>query len=404
MTSTAVREKNLRTDPLLMSKRVLAVHGLAFVISGVTVVSILYGSQSLLYFGVLTLGGLACTPLFLKGAKHQKQVFIATVLMICVPLISFLGQAYLFSFWSEVETSVVPALAISYIFFLVGVGALLRPDEFQRVMILTAGAHVLIGIYGIAQWDFESARYAYSRFRALDVHTAVWGEIALGMVLAGILSGRRSLIFVTMIVAVVLIYGTQMRGAGIAIFVAIAAYIFLETNGRSRALLVAVLGLLVLVGAGYYLTDVWEAMRTLLLLDDKHRGLDAGLSGRFVNWQAGFSSFLISPVFGVGPIDPVADYIHNGILKAFAQYGLVVGGPFFVLFALSFTRALRLRDSRLLPCLMAYLVFILPAPRFVNLQVMPLVALLAIGYALNGKRLGSCMGKHQRSGPRDSDR
>lgn len=330
---------------------------------------------------------MACTPLFLGSAGKQKKILFFTLLIMSLPFAAFLVQAYVYSFRGEFETSIMASLAMSYVFFIIGVGALLRPDEFQKVMTLTAGAHVLIGVYGIIQWDFEDARYEYSRFAALDVHTAVWGEIALGMVIAGILAGRRNLLVTTVVVATILIYGTQMRGAGVALLTAIGVLLVLELKGRRRIILIASAVLITVIGVGYYWSDTREMVSTLLLLDDPHRGLGAGLSGRFYNWAAGFDMFMRSPIVGVGPIDPIAGYTHNGIIKVLSQYGLIFGFILFSLYFISLKRALRMRDPLLLACLIGYLAYIMTAPRLINLQIMPLVALFAIAYALNGKPL-----------------
>ena len=383
----ANRVAQLQANAFLLSKRTLALYGLFFVITGVSLTSIAYGAQSAPYYAVLAIGLLACMPLLLRRSDEQRKVFFFILLLMSLPLFLFFIQVYVFSFRGEFEASIMASLAMSYVFFIVGVGVLLRPEEFQKLMMLTAGAHVLIGVYGIIQWDFEDARYAYSRFAALDLHIAVWAEIALGMVIAAILSGKRNILAVSLVVAAILIYGTQMRSAGIAIVTAIGVLLVLGVKGRARIILIATTVVMTVIGIGLYWSDVRDVASALLLLDNPHRGLDTGFSGRFGNWADGFAMFMLSPIVGVGPIDPVAGYTHNGIIRLMAQYGVLFGFFLLVLYLVSLKRALRLRDPLLLAALIGYLAYIMTAPRVVNLQVMPLVALFAVAYALNGKIL-----------------
>lgn len=371
----------------VFSKTNMAVLGLAILLTGLTFASIKSGAQSIAYYLIIAISVLACLPLFLRRSARRSAIPKKTLFLFFVPLVIFACQLFLFTSWGRYEVDLPQTIGLSFIFFFVGVAALLGPIDFRRVMMVTAFSHLLIGMYGIVQWDFQESRYAYERFGALEMHTAVWAEIALGLSLAAILSGVRILIVVATLVSAMLIYGTQMRGAGLALLTALTSFFLLTASGKVRVVGMVIIVALCLVVSVQFFDEIRSAGSSLLLLDDPHRGLQSGFSGRFQNWADGLDMFLSSPYVGVGPLDPTAAYTHNGILKMFAQYGLFFGVLLSGLLILSIKRAFLSSDPYLFACLLGYVVFIMTAPRFLNFQIMPMVALFAAGYALCGKKL-----------------
>jgi len=245
-----------------------------------------------------------------------------------------------------------------------------------------AWVHLLICGYGLANSQMILLQAEQQRLNSLGVHTAVWAELAVGMVAAAVLSGRILLVGLTTLVAGLIIFKAQMRGAGLSLFLLLAIYSLLSAWGtRYFRPVVIVSGIACLIVLAVSFDVIADFVQSILLLDDPHRGISSGFSGRFENWEAGFQRFMASPAIGVGVSDELAAGTHNGYLKILAQFGVVFFAVFSYFLLASARRAWSHRRTELVSLIGCYAFFIVSAPRYINLQIMPFLGLVAIAYA-----------------------
>jgi O-antigen ligase len=361
-----------------VSRYVLAKVGLLVFMYGVTASSFIYGAQSIQYYFFVLLGFLACVPLIVLGLQNN-QVMTRALLFAFLPLLLYVLQAL----WHQDYDLMgrVPLLYLgSVIAVLMAIATgLLDERSFRSLMYWVAIGHILIAIYGIQHWNPILTERNLARFSALGLREAVWAELMVGAFLAALLSGQRWLIAVATIVAGVVIFGTQMRGFGLALALSLMAFIFYRINQNKLLIVIVGLGLAIALGAVYF-DSIYRFVFSVLLLDDPYRGLDSGFSGRFNNWQAGLEKFSETPLIGVGLYDPVASYTHSGYLKAFAQFGVIYGLLFLGILFIAFKRSLHLMRADLIAGVVCYCVFIASSPRYINFQLMPFVGMAAIAY------------------------
>lgn len=378
--------QSTRQGWLWVSYSTVAIYGLAITISGITYASVFFGAQSLPYYISALAGAVLTLPHAAFCFTGRSGFGRAVTLAVLSPIILFLLQALLLSFtWEEFESSFEFAVSLSFVLYISLTAGSLPANKFQRLMFILSLAHILILVYGIVDWVGGSAAISGYRFGVAGVATAAWAEFAIGTIIAGLISGNRLAIIVASILAAYIVVSTQMRGAGLAVFALVFTYWFFVVLRRRNLYLLYLLLAAVSMVLIFLSSALWDFIATALLLNDHHRGIEAGFSGRLENWQIGWERFLSSPLVGVGAVDDLAGYTHNGYLKVFAQYGLVGGGLFLGVLAVAMSRTIRTHRKELIAAGISYLVYLVSAPRFLNLQVMPLVATsaLAAGFLFN---------------------
>lgn len=366
-----------RASPL--PARIAAI-GLAALMSGISLASMFYGALTVPYYAAALSGLALCVPFVLQRMTDRLP---AIIVIGSLPVVLTALQYWFLDIYAFIPPSFLASIGTGAVLFAAAVAGNLPLDEFRRAMAYAAIAHAGICAYGILFWDFSAVTYGGpNRLGTEEMGTAVWGELAAGAAIAALLSGRRWLLFAVVPVAAMVIYGTQMRGAGLAIFTALFLYWFL-TAGRKIDPLLLLAGLCVLLAAGLALMgEISRFVGAALLLDDPHRGLDSGLSGRLENWALAWERFVHSPLIGVGQSDRIAANAHNGILKIFAEYGVALALPMLAFVAVGARNAWNARRFDIFAAIAALLVFIGPAPRYINFQIMPFVGIAAVAFAL----------------------
>lgn len=372
---------------MIISKAALAQYGVALVALGVTFSSAAAGAQSLAYYFSVVVGCILGLPFFLLRARADTTTAIGIALVLVLPLFTYFLQTLVFSFTGNYETSFVKAIAISTVCYISITAGLLPSARFRSAMLIVSVGHLFLLAYAIYRGDLLAAQVGEVRFSGYGLRQTVWSEVALGTIVASMLTTRLSVFALAVCAGGIVILATQMRGMGVAAFVAVVVYLSIRFKEKISVvvwyfgafLVVAVLVL-------FLYAALLEVSANLLLLDDPHRGIDAGLSGRFDTWVDGLNKFLEHPFTGVGAVDPVASYTHNGYIRIFAQYGLLLGLPFlyclFAGFKSSYSR--RKEMPEILASLIAYTVFIASNLRYINFQLMPLVAIFALAYSVFG--------------------
>lgn len=377
-----MRSKSFFHD-LITPTRIAGI-GMTILLVGITLTSMSFGALSAPYFMVALFGLALAVPFTLKYLYKNLPVL---ALLMFSPLFLTILQYVFLEQYSFIPPSFLSSVGMGAVLFAAVVVGSLPVNEFRRVMTYAAIAHAGICGYGIVFWDFSSAVYGgANRFGTEEMGTAVWAELAVGTAIAALLSGRRWLLWLVVPIVVLVIYSTQMRGAGLALVISFFMYWFLIAGRNWNPLLLFSGFCLMLAGALIMSTELGSAISTALLINDQHRGLSSGFSGRLENWALAWERFLSSPIIGVGQSDRIASNAHNGILKIFAEYGLVFSMTMLAFVFLGLRNALRMRMYDIFAAIVGLILFIGPAPRYINFQIMPFVSLAAVAFALYHSR------------------
>jgi O-antigen ligase len=126
------------------------------------------------------------------------------------------------------------------------------------------------------------------------------------------------------------IYLTGARASALAAMFGLGITLFSRrrTAGTSGYLLLVVC---ILVGAAlvaYYSEAVVRGTTDFFAIQDRHRGLESGGSGRLETWKTTWNLFLSHPILGVGfrtheVVLKVASSAHNGYLALLAEIGVI---------------------------------------------------------------------------------
>lgn len=153
---------------------------------------------------------------------------------------------------------------------------------------------------------------------------------------------RRAVVRIPILVAMAaVIYMTGARASALAAMFGLAITLFSRrrTAGTSGYLLLMVC---VAIGAAitaYYSEAVVRGTTDFFAIQDRHRGLESGGSGRLEIWKTTWNLFLSHPILGVGfrtheAVLKVDSSAHNGYLALLAEIG-VIGFAAVLLVALS---------------------------------------------------------------------
>ena len=126
------------------------------------------------------------------------------------------------------------------------------------------------------------------------------------------------------------IYLTGARASALAAMFGLAIILFSRRRiaGTSGYVL---LGACVVIGAAlaaYYSESVIRGTTDFFAIQDRHRGVESGGSGRLETWKTTWSLFLSNPILGVGfrtheVVLKVASSAHNGYLGLLVEIGVI---------------------------------------------------------------------------------
>lgn len=368
--------------PRHVSRTWLTEVGLFVAVVGVTASSAMYGPTSLPYYSAIVLGQILTMPLLMVASPNRSNVRLIAASIALLPFLLY-GLQVLFLNSTNYQPEFQPSIAIAIVIWLATAASLLPLSKLRQTMGRVAIAHALFCCYGLANWSPAVDLEHEARLQVLNLSTAVWAEVGLGALVSAVLSKSKLLIFLVTVVVVLVLSATQMRGAGLAAITLLITYAYLEFRSKVPPVVVILLGLAILMISLLLYARIAAALNGLLLLDDPHRGVSSGFSGRFENWYLGLKKFSTSPIIGAGAGDPpgraLVEYQpHNGYIKMFAEYGLIFGLAFASLLFASIRKAFRYGDSSIVASLACYLVFLLSAPRYINLQIMPFLGVVAV--------------------------
>ena len=359
---------------------------------GISYVSFFVAAGSPLYYLVVVCAAIsAIIEINWRGKRTTELLFFAAVA--AMPVYVTIAQTLFLPYYRINDVSlqnISYGAAISLVLFFCYVSRKIPELNFNAAMRMVALLHIPILAFGayasFQQWGVDQN----GRLIAV-IPTAVWGEIALGVLVAALLSESKLSMAAILPFVVLIIVQSQMRGAGLACAALLSTYFILDRS-RTAIRLKWVLLLVGICVMTVFADKLVAFVSDALLLSDEHRGISSGFSGRFENWRKGFEVYLESPIIGLGPAHPDASYTHNGFLKVLAEYGILVAAPLFATYFYVWAIVLLRRDQKKLAILVAYTIFVLTAPRYINFQIAPLVLLFAMSrydipkYKVNSQR------------------
>jgi O-antigen ligase len=150
-------------------------------------------------------------------------------------------------------------------------------------------------------------------------------------VLIAAMAVRRAIVRVPILVAMgAVIFLTGARASAVAALFGLAVTMVSRRRiAGTRGY--ALLAFCVVVGAAltaYYGDVVIRGLTGFFAIDDHHRGLESGGSGRLETWNAAWNLFLSHPILGVGfraheTLLKINTSAHNGYLALLAEIGLI---------------------------------------------------------------------------------
>lgn len=363
-----------------MTSVFLAQLGLCWFMCGVTLSASLFGSDSFYSWLVIVSGFIFCVPKLFERCLRSRALSYGVLAFAFSPIFLYMLQALFLGGYSILDQPPLLYAGMSLTLLYAIAAGLLKEHEFRNVMFVVGVFHVGICFYALRNWNLMGGSDPNYRLQALGVRESVWAEVAVGSFVAGMLSGRFWLLCLCAVVAVMIILGAQMRGSGLAMISAFSVYAYYSFLTNRPVIRLVVISLFTVFLTFFYASSIIDFVSELFLLNDSNRGINSGFSGRFDNWVDGFLLFLESPIVGVGLNDPVAAYTHNGYLKIMAQFGIFYSLlMFYVLFSSSLYCYKEKKYDFFSSCV-CYCVFIVSAPRYINMQLMPFVCLAAFSF------------------------
>ncbi|NJN70803.1 MAG: O-antigen ligase family protein, partial [Nitrospira sp.] len=142
---------------------------------------------------------------------------------------------------------------------------------------------------------------------------------------------RRAVVRIPILVTMgTVIYLTGARASALAAMFGLAITLFSRrrTTGTSGYLLLVVCVVGSAILAAYYSEAVVRGTTDFFAIQDRHRGLESGGSGRLETWKTTWNLFLSHPILGVGfrtheVVLKVASSAHNGYLALLAEIGVI---------------------------------------------------------------------------------
>lgn len=353
----------------------------------VSVITVSFGVTSPLYLlaaGSTLLFGAILSALVLRGNDFLKVMFFLFLffLITCINALQGVNGSNTSSLGEFIRFFAIVTIG----FAMLAAGSL-SEQNFRKVMAFTALVHVPV-LYFLAYGNAQAVE-STGRIYTETLPTASLSEIALGMAMAALLSRRLWIVISVVSFAGILILLTQMRTTGVALFTSFIPVLIwclmFKLRGWVRLTSIFLLFILSVVLFMFYLDSGSSFLNKILLLDDPHRGVSSGFSGRFENWKLGWDIFLENFFTGVGFQNENVNYTHNGFLIVLGQLGIFGGGILVLGFVFSMIISIQKRDIITFSVILALLVFYVGQPRSINFQLFPLIGLFAVARSFRDK-------------------
>lgn len=254
-----------------------------------------------------------------SGFSPVTYLGLALFSLFCV-LSSFISPAPLESTGYTVLTVVTALVALQF-------NSNLNAAQYEvglRIYVVLMTALVL----GFAAYDYVPGIRLGGGKRVLN--PASFALITMSVFVTAMII-RRAVVRIPILVATgTVIYLTGSRASAVAGLFGLAVTLVCRRSIAGARGWVLMLACCV-IGAGaaaYYADDVMRGLNEFFALQDRHRGIESGGSGRLETWKATWNLFLSHPIMGVGfraheTLLKINTSAHNGYLALLAEIGMI---------------------------------------------------------------------------------
>ena len=186
-------------------------------------------------------------------------------------------------------------------------------------------------VLGFAAYDYvPGSRLGGGRGGHAVLNPASLALVTMSVFIAA-MAIRRAFVRVPILVMMgTVIYLTGARASAVATIVGVAVTLVSRRRiaGASGYVLLVFCVAVGAALAAYYADAVMRGSADFFAIQDSHRGLESGGSGRLETWKATWSLFLSHPILGVGfraheTVLKINTSAHNGYLALLAEVGLI---------------------------------------------------------------------------------
>ena len=228
---------------------------------------------------------------------------------------------------APLESAQYTVLTILTIFVVLQFNTNLDVEQYERGM-KTYAVVMAVLVSGFALYDYVPGRRLGGGRGILN--PASFALVTMSVFVTA-MAIRTAIVRIPILVVMgTVIYLTGARASALAAMVGLAITLFLRrrTAGASGYLLL--IGCVVVGTAlvAYYGEVVVRGASDFFAIQDRHRGLESGGSGRLETWKTTWNLFLSHPILGVGfrtheAVLKVASSAHNGYLALLAEIGVI---------------------------------------------------------------------------------
>lgn len=228
---------------------------------------------------------------------------------------------------APLESARYTALTILTVIVVLQFNTNLDPAQYERGM-KTYAVVMTILVSGFALYDHVPGRRLGGGREILN--PASFALVTMSVFVTA-MAIRRAIVRIPILVAMgTVIYLTGARASALAAMVGLAVTLFSRrrTAGTSGYLLLISCVVVGIALVAYYGEVVVRGATDFFAIQDRHRGLESGGSGRLETWKTTWNLFLSHPILGVGfrtheVVLKVASSAHNGYLALLAEIGVI---------------------------------------------------------------------------------
>jgi O-antigen ligase len=225
---------------------------------------------------------------------------------------------------------------------------------------------------------------ASNRANPYSIHPNWWGETAFGFSLCALAVKRRNFKIIFIIIALLLMYTVQSRGAMLATVISVFTYWILQFRPFGKTALKRLIFAFASVVSILFFLFVMDWLplvvnfveERVLLLYDSYRDFDATLAGRLPRWKDSVAIFWENPIFGHG-FDTLTK-THNGFLRLAAEGGILLLGIILAFMFSAMLNAWRRRNDLAFAILLGVSAYFMTYPRSLNLNIVGVIFLLSL--------------------------
>lgn len=249
---------------------------------------------------------------------------------------------------------------------------------------ITASATFMIILSAVNLFAYP--QFHFGRHLYFGLHPNLGGEFLIGLLILIWWGGRKYIFLASTAIVLILLVLLQSRSAFLSLvfFLAVAAiwrigpkrsiYIYITLMGAAATLIIFT----PLQNFAVNLLD--QFLSRVMLVNDLHRGINTGLTGRVETWRWALVLFEQKPFFGFGldqgPRTLAGIDIHSGPLLLLVEFGAIGILLFLFVFFKSIHHAFT--NKLISPAIAACWVLFLLQPRLINLNIFPMIMWLAI--------------------------